>query len=217
MDSKVDKQIRRYLKRISTKATKADAYNSYHYDIDYGNGVTIHVRFSDHLRTQHSKDIIDIVKMNSDVYILSIKQLQYSVPAEHILENIKSLMVFAPELAKFVMSMAKANDKMSQRMVKLGTAVDNEKKKLRKQYSEAEGLIELYDEVDEKHKKATQEISRLNQVIAVKDNTILTLLKRISILEMHNSQVVSLIGKIKNTTDQAKHEILLANNLVKNE
>lgn len=126
-------------------------------------------------------------------------------------------MVFAPELAKFVMSMAKANDKMSQRMVKLGTAVDNEKKKLRKQYSEAEGLIELYDEVDEKHKKATQEISRLNQVIAAKDNTILTLLKRISILEMHNSQVVSLIGKIKNTTDQAKHEILLANNLVKNE
>lgn len=36
MDSKVDKQIRRYLKRISTKASQADAYNSYHYDINYG-------------------------------------------------------------------------------------------------------------------------------------------------------------------------------------
>lgn len=126
-------------------------------------------------------------------------------------------MVFAPELAKFIMSMTKTTDKILQKLVKLGTEVDNEKRKLRKQYSEAEGLIELYDEVDEKHKKATQEISRLNQVIAAKDNTIFTLLKRISILEMHNSQVVSLIGKIKNTTDQAKHEILLANNLVKNE
>lgn len=126
-------------------------------------------------------------------------------------------MVFAPELAKFIMTMAKANDKMSQRMVKLGTAVNNEKKKLRKQYSEAEGLIELYDEVDEKHKKATQEISRLNQVIAARNSTIMTLLKRINTLEMHNAQVVSLIGKIKNTTDQVKHEITLANNLVKNE
>lgn len=213
MDSKVDKQIRRYLKRISTKATKSDTYNSYHYDIDYGNGITIHVRFSDHLRTQHSKDIIDIVKMNSDVYILSIKQLQYSVPAEHILENIKSLMIFAPELAKFIMSMTKANNKMLQKLTKLSTEVDNEKKKLRKKYSEAEGLIELYDEVDEKHKRATQEISRLNQVIAAREITILTLLKRISILEMHNNQVVSLIDKIKNTTDQAKHEIALAKNL----
>lgn len=217
MDSKVDKQIRRYLKRISTKAVKADAYNSYHYDIDYGNGIVVHVRFSDHLRTQHSKDIIDIVKMNSDVYILSIKQLQYSVPAEHILENVKSLMVFAPELAKFIMAMAKANDKMSQRMVKLGTAVENEKRKLRKQYSEAEGLIELYDEVDEKHKRATQEISRLNQIIAARDNTIKALVKRLNRVGEHNNQIVSLMGKVENTIRQAELDITYANNLVKNE
>lgn len=217
MDSKVDKQIRRYLKRISTKAVKADAYNSYHYDIDYGNGIVVHVRFSDHLRTQHSKDIIDIVKMNSDVYILSIKQMQYSVAADRILDNLKSVMLFAPELAKFVMSMAKANDRMSQRLVKLGTEVDNEKRKLRKQYSEAEGLIELYDEIDEKHKKATQEISRLNQIIAARDNTIKALLKRIDRLKEHNAQIVSLMGKVENTIRQAELDITYANNLVKNE
>lgn len=217
MDSKVDKQIRRYLKRISTKASQADAYNSYHYDIDYGDGLIVHVRFSDHLRPEHSKEIIDIVKMNSDVYILGIKQLRYSVTSDRILDNLKSIMLIAPELAKYIANMAGANDRMSQKVIKLGAAVEKEKRALRKQYSEAEGLIELYDEIDDKHKKATEEISRLNQVIATKDKVIEKLMKRISVLEMHNNQVVSLIGKIKNSTDQVKHEITLAKNLTENE
>lgn len=215
MDSKVDKQIRRYLKRISTIETKADSYNSYHYEIDYGDGIGIHVRFSDHLRSQHSKEIVDIVKMNSDVYILSIKSMRYSVSADRILDHIKSLMVFAPELAKFINTMTKANDKMSQKVAKLASDVGREVCKLRKKYSEAEGLIELYDEIDNKHKRATEEIGRLNIELSERDRTIEKLMKRISTLEIHNNQIANLMSKVKGVTDQAKREVALANNLIK--
>lgn len=207
MDSKVDKQIRRYLKRISTKASQADAYNSYHYDIDYGDGLIVHVRFSDHLRPEHSKEIIDIVKMNSDVYILGIKNLRYSVPADQVLENIKSLMLIAPELAKYILGMAKANDKMSQKVIKLGAAVEKEKRALRKQYSEAEGLIELYDEIEGKHKRATEEISQLLRTIKEKDKEIAFLQKRIDQLEIQNNSIYNYASKIVTATAVSKGEI----------
>lgn len=215
MDSKVDKQIRRYLKRISNRVVQATTYNSYHYEIDYDEGTSVHVRFSDHLRSPHHHEIIDIVKMNSDVYILSVKSMQYSVSADKILDHIKSLMVFAPELAKFITNMTKANEKMLQKTTKLGEAVGKEVRKLRKQYSEAESLLELYDEIDNKHREASQEINRLNQELDSKDKIIEQLSKKIKVLEICNNQVANLMGKIRNTTDQAKREITLANNLIK--
>lgn len=61
---------------------------------------------------------------------------------------------------------------MQKKVNSLNVAVNTEIKKLRKQYSEAEDLIELYDEIDGKHKRATEEISRLLQVINSKDKEI---------------------------------------------
>lgn len=173
-------------------------------------GLIVHVRFSDHLRPEHSKEIIDIVKMNSDVYILGIKNLRYSVPADQVLENIKSLMLIAPELAKYILGMAKANDKMSQKVIKLGTAVEKEKRALRKQYSEAEGLIELYDEIEGKYKRATEEISQLLRTIKEKDKEITFLQRRIDQLEIQNNSIYNYANKIVTATAVSKGEINLA-------
>ena len=210
MDSKVDKQIRRYLKRISTKVSQADAYNSYHYTIDYGDGLTVHVRFSDHLRPEHSKEIIDIVKMNSDVYIIGIKNLRYSTTPDRVLGNLKSLMLIAPELARYVKTMARANDKMSQKIIKLGTEVDKEKRKLRKQYSEAEELFALYDEIAAKDQENKNEILRLQQTVEKKDKEIAFLKKRIDQLEIQINSINSLANKIVTATAVSKSEINLS-------
>lgn len=217
MDSKVDKQIHRYLKRISSNYSQAVSYDSRYYTIDYGDGIVAKIRFSDHLSPDVNKCTMDIIKMNSDTYIIGIKAMRYSATSDRVLQQLKSLMIIVPELARFATRQTAAVDNLTKKMTKLGKEVAKEKKALRKQYSEAEGLIELYDEIDNKHKKATEEIARLTQVITTKDKVIEKLLKRVEILEMHNNAVVNLIDKIKNTTDQAKREIALANNLIKNE
>ncbi len=69
MKTKVDKQIKRYLKSISDKVTESKIYNSYHYK------GSIHIRFADHISPRDDIDL-NIIKCNEDTYMVLLKALK---------------------------------------------------------------------------------------------------------------------------------------------
>lgn len=203
MDSKIDKQIKRYLKRISDEEPKTCSYNSVYYEVNYDEDTKIRIRFSDHFNSS-SNAFIDIIKMNSDTYIIGIGSMKFSASSDSVVGQIKSLMLIAPELMKYVNRIASANNNLSKKVSTLNNAVDKEIRKLRKQYSEAEDLINLYDELEGKYKNATKEISQLSQQLQDKEKAIKLLLNQIDKFQKKAKLAADMSNKIINLSEQIK-------------
>jgi hypothetical protein len=112
MKTKVDKQIKRYLKSISDKVLESKIYNSYHYE---GN---IHIRFSDHISPRDKSDI-NIIKCSEDTYMVSLKGTQEMLNADKVLEYVKAIILIFPTYQKIVDTYVKPLTKVEQERIKL--------------------------------------------------------------------------------------------------
>lgn len=112
MKTKVDKQIKRYLKSISDKVLESKIYNSYHYK------GSIHIRFSDHISPRDESDI-SIIKCNEDTYIVSLKGTQEMLNADKVLEYVKAIILIFPTYQKIVDTYVKPLTKVEQERIKL--------------------------------------------------------------------------------------------------
>lgn len=120
MKTKVDKQIKRYLKSISDKVLESKIYNSYHYK-----GI-IHIRFSDHISPRDESDI-NIIKCNEDTYMVSLKGTQEMLSADKVLEYIKAIILIFPTYQKIVDTYVKPLTKVEQERIKLKNELDSVK------------------------------------------------------------------------------------------
>ena len=99
LDSKVDKQIKRYLKSISDKKNVQSKVNgSCHYFMTTEQGI-FEVRFADHFAPSGGRADFDIVKVR-DLYIIRFGEIQYSLYEENALIYIKALFLVGPEMSK---------------------------------------------------------------------------------------------------------------------
>ena len=99
LDSKVDKQIKRYLKSISDKKnTQSKVNGSCHYFMTTERG-TFEVRFANHFAPSGDRADFDIVKVR-DLYIIRFGEIQYSLYEEDVLTYIKALFLVGPEMSK---------------------------------------------------------------------------------------------------------------------
>lgn len=112
MKTKVDKQIKRYLKSISDKVLESKIYNSYHYK---GN---IHIRFSDHISPRDESDI-NIIKCSEDTYMVSLKGTQEMLSADKVLEYVKAIILIFPTYQKIVDTYVKPVTRLEQERIKL--------------------------------------------------------------------------------------------------
>lgn len=118
MKTKVDKQIKRYLKSISERVLESKIYNSYHYK------GTIHVRFSDHISPRDEESDINIIKCNEDTYMVSLKGAQEMLNADKVLEYIKAIILIFPTYQKIVDTFVKPLTKVEQERVKFKNELD---------------------------------------------------------------------------------------------
>lgn len=112
MKTKVDKQIKRYLKSISDKVIESKIYNSYHYK------GSIHIRFSDHISSRDDVDL-NIIKCNEDTYVVSLKGAQEMLNADKVLEYIKAIILIFPTYQKIVDTYVRPLTKLEQDRNKL--------------------------------------------------------------------------------------------------
>ena len=112
MKTKVDKQIKRYLKSISDKVLESKIYNSYHYK------GSIHIRFSDHISPRDESDI-NIIKCNEDTYMVSLKGTQEMLSTDKVLEYVKAVILIFPTYQKIVDTYVKPLTKLEQERIKL--------------------------------------------------------------------------------------------------
>ena len=101
LESKIDKQIKRYLKKISFEVKPSATNESIHYSIMYDNKKA-DIRFAQHT-SNHSKAFIDIVKITEDLYRINVdRQVHYTVYDVNILSYLKAILLVGPEIFKII-------------------------------------------------------------------------------------------------------------------
>ena len=157
MQSKVDRQIKRWLNSISYEVHKAIANNSIHYDITL-RGESKSVRFSDHFSVK-AKDYIDIIKISDTVYTIRYNNIMSTtLYADDILAYLKGLILVAPDFDKCISDTKDAISSLNKQLIKLS------KQELVK---EKEKLAQQTEKLNEKVNNQAATINQLQKSIAV--------------------------------------------------
>lgn len=152
MKTKVDRQIKRYLKSISDKVLESKIYNSYHYK---GN---IHIRFADHVSPRDDESDINIVKCNEDTYMVLLKGAQEMLSADKVLEYIKAVILIFPTYQKIVDTYVKPITKLEQDRVKL-------KNELSVTKQEKHTILLERDRYSSSLRKLTKQLTLINNIL----------------------------------------------------
>ena len=193
LDSKVDKQIKRYLKSISDKKVKISKINdSCHYYLILEDS-TFEIRFADHFSSSGEKADFDIVKVR-DLYVIKfMNTIQYSVYEEDALTYIKALFLVGPELAKQLkqsrIETNKALGSLSyyrnkwnkhQEDIKFMDDIWAEKEKVELENKRLVGFKNNYSDLQSKYAKSQNEYNKLKSHYNKLNNKIKQFIKNIS-------------------------------------
>lgn len=147
LNSKTDKQIKRYLTKISNECKISVTNESIHYFVPYGNG-TLKIRFAAH-STPTFQDAIDIIKITEDLYYVNvIKKIQYSVKADDIIVFLKSLLLVGIKFFKLLQNYQDTCKKAVEKSNKLQQSYENKIKKIDMDFIE-----QVWTEVEETKKE----------------------------------------------------------------
>jgi hypothetical protein len=151
MKTKVDRQIKRYLKSISDKVIESKIYNSYHYK------GSIHIRFADHISSRDDIDL-NIIKCNEDTYMVSLKGAQEMLSADKVLEYIKAVILIFPTYQKIVDTYVKPVTRLEQERIKL-------KNELSVTKQEKHTILLERDRYSSSLKKLTKQLTSINDLL----------------------------------------------------
>lgn len=151
MKTKVDKQIKRYLKSISDKVLESKIYNSYHYK------GSIHIRFADHVSPRDESDV-NIIKCNEDTYMVLLKGAQEMLSADKVLEYVKAVILIFPTYQKIVDTYVKPLTKLEQDRIKL-------KNELSVTKQEKHAILLERDRYSSSLKKLTKQLTSINNLL----------------------------------------------------
>jgi hypothetical protein len=151
MKTKIDKQIKRYLKSISDKVLESKIYNSYHYK------GSIHIRFADHISSRDDVDL-NIIKCNEDTYMVSLKGAQEMLSADKVLEYIKAVILIFPTYQKIVDTYVKPVTRLEQDRIKL-------KNELSVVRQEKHTILLERDRYSSSLKKLTKQLTSINNLL----------------------------------------------------
>lgn len=92
MKTKIDKQIKNYLRKISFDIIKSKINESIHYKITVAESI-VHVRFSKHFSPRTKKETIDIIKIQDGIYTVRYNGISTTITSNDILDYIKALII----------------------------------------------------------------------------------------------------------------------------
>ena len=151
MKTKVDKQIKRYLKSISDKVLESKIYNSYHYK------GSMHIRFSDHISPRDESDI-SIIKCNEDTYMVSLKGTQEMLSADKVLDYVKAIILIFPTYQKIVDTYVKPVTRLEQERIKL-------KNELSVTKQEKHAILLERDQYSSSLRKLTKQLTSISNLL----------------------------------------------------
>lgn len=149
MNSKVSKQIKRFLKSRSNKTHSSVGTNTIYYYFEYEDqDRTLKVRFSDHHTSKNRGNHLDVICINNG-YIIYATGMTLYADDKTILTLIKSLLLFLPEINKTLIlnkcALTKEVEKQ-QKLIKENQKLFEENEYLKsKKYDELERLVKLYE------------------------------------------------------------------------
>ena len=218
MVTKVDRQLHRYLKKISASSKICKSNHSKHYWItDDSGSVVLHVRLSDHVSGQmfdgKKSKKIDIIKVEkSNVYIVMGFGIQVNLWEDEVVKFIKHLIgsrvMVSKQFSKLVYSAGKHAHEVKDLKLQLVEIQENLKvsREDSKDLTKKNNVLkENYTALNNKHLKTVKRVEDLKS-----ENKELN--QRVISMEKELESVKSLLSNIYSSVNPIMEEIKFINN-----
>lgn len=170
MDTKVDKQIKNYLRKISYDRIKASTNNTIHYKVRLCEN-DIDIRFSDHFSNNSRNSRIDIIKIQDSIYTIRVENMFHvTLNAVDTLPYIKAFVLLYSEINGICDKLIEAQNTINK--LHKNTVLSE----LKEQKEKNQKLININIELTDKCIKLTSENSglklKLEKVKQCKNNLV---------------------------------------------
>lgn len=202
LDSKVDKQVHRYLKKISYNTCSSRFNETVHYFIRY-ESENCEIRFSGHyssrLPSNNVQAFMQIIKCSNELYRVHIGYIQLMIKENVLLNYVKAAILWLPEI--YLMFRKVSNEALSIEST-LNKSTQKHKTEIRKLTKEINKLkstdwfIEATN-IDRKLSETTDKLKQSNASLNMANNKIKSLEEKVNRLTRTLTGVRNAVGNFK--------------------